>query len=56
MTASVNIHDLRPQEIIDLAEKQKAGGFTTESDAMLALDLIIALAKRLQELAPDHRP
>jgi len=57
MTASVNIRDMRPQEIIDLATKQiEDGPYTVESDARTALELIIALAKRLQEFSPEPRP
>ena len=57
MTASVSIRDMRPQEIIDLATKQiEDGPYTVESDARTALELIIALAKRLQELSPEPQP
>lgn len=51
MTSSmVQIHDLHPEEIVDLARAQIAGSYSAESDGLTALNLIIALANRVVEL------
>jgi hypothetical protein len=47
---TVNIDDAL-ENIADLARGQLSGGFTTESDAMFALDLIARLADALRVLA-----
>jgi hypothetical protein len=56
--AAVAIADLRPQEIADLARKQIDGGYTSESDALMARPLVwtqadaVALCRAIEDVCP----
>lgn len=43
-------------EILDLAEKQSAGNYTTESDARVALMLIAQLTRHLIAISTPAEP
>jgi len=41
------------EQIADLAKRQREGGFTTEADAMFALDLIERLARAVRSMEQE---